>query len=181
MFKKGEIWAYPTDTSFGLGVRADDEQGLENLAKLKSREKNMFFSLMVRDAEMLREFAEIPRNLENWNGSPVKLRTGVARFFYQTPRTAILKPKNNLPQSKFWPKDKVAFRVCTIPEISREIEFPITATSANISGKPAIYEVEKIHEIFGDKVQIFARFSELPKVESSEIWDFTVEPAVRIR
>ncbi len=171
MFKKGEIWAYPTDTSFGLGVRADDEQGLEDLAKLKSREKNMFFSLMVRDTEMLREFAEIPRNFEE------KLNT----FFVQKPRTAILKPKKTLPQSKFWPKDKVAFRVCTIPEISREISFPITATSANISGQPAIYEAEKIREIFGDKVQIFAGISELPKVEASEIWDFTVEPAVRIR
>ena len=171
MFQKGEIWAYPTDTSFGLGVRADDEVGLQNLAELKSREKNMFFSLMVRDIEMLREFAEIPAKLEE------KLDT----FFIQTPRTAILKPKKSLPKSVFWPQDKVAFRVCTIPEISREIKFPITATSANISGQPAIYSVAKIREIFGEEVKNFAGISELPQVSASEIWDFTVEPVVRIR
>jgi L-threonylcarbamoyladenylate synthase len=171
MFKKGEIWAYPTDTSFGLGVRADDKIGLENLAKLKSREKNMFFSLMVRDLDMLQEFAEIP----------AKLRREMYTFFTQTARTAILKPTSKLPQSKFWPNDKVAFRVCTIPEISREIDFPITATSANISGKSAIYSTDEIREIFGEQLQIFAGIEKLPKIEASEIWDFTVEPAVQIR
>ena len=171
MFKKGEIWAYPTNTSFGLAVRADDAEGLQKLCDLKSREKSMFFSLMVRDIEMLREFAEIPEELEN------QLDT----FFVQTPRTAILKPKSSLPESGFWPKESVAFRVCTIPEISREIEFPITATSANISGKPAIYSTAEISEIFGEKVRMFSGIEKLSEVKASEIWDFTVEPAVQIR
>ncbi len=35
MFDFGQIWAFPTDTSFGLGVRADDVSGLGNLAALK--------------------------------------------------------------------------------------------------------------------------------------------------
>ncbi len=171
MFKKGEIWAYPTDTSFGLGVRADDLIGLEKIAELKSRGKNMFFSLMVRDLKMLEEFAELP----------AKFRCEMHTFFTQSPRTAILKPTSKLPQSKFWPIDKVAFRVSTIPEISREISFPITATSANISGQPAIYSVVKLQETFGDKIKIFAEIPELPKVEASEIWDFTVGLPVRIR
>lgn len=168
MFKKGQIWAYPTDTSFGLGVRADDEQGLINLANLKSREKNMFFSLMVRDIEMLREFSEVPKDF------PVN-------FFTEKPRTVILKPKNILPESGFWPTESVAFRVCTIPEISREIVFPITATSANLSGKSAIYSVAEIREIFGNNVEIYEEIKELPVIEASEIWNFAVEPVERVR
>ncbi len=171
MFKKGEIWAYPTNTSFGLGVRSDDETGLQNLADLKSREKNMFFSLMVADLAMLKNFAEIPPELEK----------NLDTFFTQKPRTAILKPTAKLPKSVFWPAEKVAFRVSTIPQISREIKFPVTATSANISGEPAIYNVQEIREIFGDQVKVFTEIPVLPEVKASEIWDFTVSPAVRIR
>ncbi len=171
MFKKGEIWAYPTDTSFGLGVRVDDFLGLENLANLKSREKTKYFSVMVQDLEMLQKFAKIPRSFTKIMNT----------FFIQKPRTAIFEPTPKMPLSKFWPKDKVAFRICTIPEISREIVFPITATSANISGKSAIYSVEKIREIFGNKVQVFDKYPQIPQVPASEIWDFTIFPAKKIR
>lgn len=168
MFDLNEIWAYPTNTSFGLGVRADDNLGLQKLRDLKSREKNMFFSLMVKDLEMLREFAEVPADFSE-------------DFFTEKPRTAILKPTSKLPRSEFWPSESVAFRVSTIPEISREIKFPITATSANISGEDSIYSTEKLHDIFGDKIKIFSKIKELPKVETSEIWNFTVSPKQRIR
>ena len=119
MFQKGEIWAYPTDTSFGLGVRADDFEMLEALRKLKQRPSDKFFSLMCRDFEMLKAFAEIPGQ---WQG-----KTFDTHFFFECPRTAILKPKKKLPVSPFWLKEKVAFRVSTIPAVAKHIIFPITA------------------------------------------------------
>ena len=63
MFQKNEIWAFPTDTSFGFGVRADDTKGLENLYKLKQRPTGKYFSLFVRDWEMLADYAEVPKNI----------------------------------------------------------------------------------------------------------------------
>ncbi len=168
MFSKGEIWAYPTDTSFGLGVRADDERGLTALAALKGRDSSKYFSLMVRDQEMLRHFAHVP------NGFP-------SDFFTATPRTAILRPTKHLPLSKFWPHDKVAFRVATLPLISTTIKFPITATSANQSGEPPIFEAQKIRDIFGDRVKIFPGFEVLPQRSSSEIWDFLETPPRQLR
>jgi len=79
MFQKGEIWAYPTDTSFGLGVRADDKKGLEALAELKGRDNTKYFSLMMRDEEMLRHFAVVPEELE----SDFLKKFLVQRFFVQ--------------------------------------------------------------------------------------------------
>ncbi len=160
MFKNGEIWAYPTDTSFGLGVRADDEAGLKKLAELKQRSGEKYFSLMVRDLSMLREFAEVPPKLAE-------------SVFYQTPKTLILKPKSKLPKSSFWPKDKVAFRVCTTPEIGPHIDYPITATSANISGKDPIFSTFKLEALFGTQIQICRFIEDLPKASPSEIWDLT--------
>ncbi len=168
MFEKATIWAYPTDTSFGLGVRADDERGLEKLAKLKSRSASKFFSLMVKDFEMLKEFAEVPRELNT-------------DFFFDSPKTVLLKPTEKLPKSSYWPEDKVAFRVCTLPEIAQKIEYPITATSANPGGGKPIFDVERLKRTFRGRIKVVPNFTELPEAEPSEIWDFTVQPPVQIR
>ena len=168
MFDPGTIWAYPTDTSFGLGVRCDDVVTLTRLKQLKNRPDEKWFSLMVRDFAMLQEYAEVPEGID-------------PTWFTETPRTAILKPKNPLPQTGYWPLDKVAFRISTILEVSSQIEVPVTATSANFSGQPAIYTVDQLKENFGDNIEVYAPEPELPTVEPSEIWDFTVHPAVRVR
>jgi len=123
---------------------------------------------MVRDFEMLKNFAEVPADFPE-------------NFFTEKPRTAILKPTQNLPKSKFWPEDSVAFRVCTIPEIAEKISFPITATSANLSGDLPIFSTKKLRENFGDRVQIFEKFPELPERSASEIWDFTESRPKRLR
>jgi L-threonylcarbamoyladenylate synthase len=168
MFEKNTIWAYPTDTSFGLGVRADDPSGLKKLYALKGRESGKFFSLMVRDLQMLEVFAEIPPDL------------GVD-FFFQTPRTAVLKPKCPLPLSDFWPEDGVAFRVCTIESVAEHIVYPITATSANISGQPSFFSISQIEAQWGDRVSIFPGISQLPERSASEIWDLRTTDHRRIR
>ena len=161
MFKIGSITAYPTDTSFGLGVRADDVAGLEALYALKQRPSTKYTSLMVRDWAMLEQFADIPPELPQ-------------DFFSTQPRTALLKPKNTLPESEFWPGDKVGFRVCQNPDVAAAIEYPITATSANLSGEPNIYDPQKIIEQWGNKVELFPESKALdPNIAPSEIWDYT--------
>lgn len=168
MFEKNIITAFPTDTSWGLAVRADDTDGLKKLAQLKKRKDQQMFSLMVRDFKMLREFAEVPLDF------PLD-------FFTEKPRTAILKPTKKLPMSEFWPEESVAFRVATIPEVVVEIDHPITATSANMTGEPAIFSAKEIKKQFQDEVLIFPRFEELRKRESSEIWNFTTKVPKQIR
>jgi L-threonylcarbamoyladenylate synthase len=168
MFEKNIITAFPTDTSWGLGVRADDVQGLENVARLKKRKPEQMFSLMVRDFAMLREFAEVPKDF-------------LISFFNEKPRTAILKPKEILPKSEFWPETSVAFRIATIPEVAVEITYPITATSANFTGKPAIFSAQELKKQFKDAVLIFPDFETLVPNEPSEIWDFTAESPKQIR
>jgi L-threonylcarbamoyladenylate synthase len=168
MFGTGEIWAYPTDTSFGLGVRADDIAGLKNLQKLKKRSSEKYFSLMVRDMEMLREFARVPADFSD-------------NFLTEKPRTVILQPTGKLPKTGFWPSDKVAFRVCTLPGVAAEIDFPVTATSANFSGEAPIYLVNELRDQFGKLINIFDQEKELPKVQPSEIWDFTELQVQQIR
>ena len=74
------------------------------------------------------------------------------KFFIDQPRTVILKPKKILPSSLYWPENKVAFRICTIPEIAQKIIYPITATSANISGAPSPLFYSDIQDYIKTKV-----------------------------
>jgi len=169
MFNLGEIWGYPTDTSFGLGVRADDARGLEELAQLKGDRSLKYFSLMCAEEEMLRHFAKVP---EGFN---------VHDFFFEKTRTALFQPTDSLPKSPFWPRDKVAFRISTIADIVEQIVFPITATSANKSNENPIFEVTELREVFGDKINIYDKITALEKKIPSEIWDFTEKPPKQIR
>ena len=173
MFEKGTIWAYPTDTCFGLGVRADDLEMLEKLMQLKKRSKEKYFSLMCRDFYMLKCFAHIP---------VINYKLVINEdFFYETPRTVILKPTDLLPKTAYWPENKVAFRVCTNLKIAEYIKFPVTATSANISGSDPIYSVEVLKNVFGNSIKIYEKIKKLPVIPPSEIWDFTITPIKQIR
>lgn len=166
-FQKGIIVAYPTDTSFGLGVRADDQEGLEKLNKLKKRPRNKYFSLMTKDLAMLNDFADTSNYMKE--------------EILPLPLTAILPPSKKLPITSFWPEHKVAFRISTIPEVAQYIEYPITATSANFTGQDPIFDIQTIKENFGDQVLIFPGFKKLPRHSPSAIWDFTVNPPKQIR
>lgn len=175
-FEKNTITAFPTDTSFGLGVRADDAEGLQKLADLKGGRAGKFFSLMCGSWEMLEQFAEIPEIFwENFDKD----------YFEEKPRTAIFKPSENCPKSDFWPEGGVAFRVTTNEDIAKvmaEMGVMVTATSANFSGEPSIYDVKTLEEKFGEKVQVFFPSPDvLPEIPASEIWDFTGKELKRIR
>lgn len=167
-FQKGIITAFPTDTSFGLGVRADDPETLLKLKNLKKRPDEKYFSLMVKDLSMLKKFAHVQ---ENYSTLP----------FFNNPLTVILKSTKILPASPFWSAEKIAFRISTIPEVTAMIEYPVTATSANISGQDSIFDAQIIKENFRDQVVIFPGFEKLPHRSSSEIWDYTIDPPIRIR
>ena len=123
---------------------------------------------MVRDFEMLQEFAVVSSQITE-------------QFFFEAPKTVLLKPTSKLPLSEHWPQDKVAFRVCTIDEIAQHIDYPITATSANLGAGKPIFDVWKLRRIFRGRIKIVPNFPELPEVEPSEVWDFTEIPPKRIR
>ncbi len=173
MLNIGQIWAYPTDTSFALGVRADDSRMLFELKSLKKRKDYQYFSLMTKDIHMLNKFAHIPQNINH-------------KWFFEKPRTAILKPKdlacNPEDLNKYWPDHAVAFRICTIPEVAQFIDYPVTATSANMFGEEPIYKTSILKEIFGTKecfgggVHIYDIIENLPHIPASEIWDFVSSP-----
>lgn len=167
MFDTGTVVAYPTDTSYGLGVRVDDPVGMGLLYQIKNRPATKWLTIMVQDWDMLDHYAHVPADMPR-------------DFFVSSPKTALLCPKPTLPHSQYYPADKVGFRVCVVPAVAEHIQVPITATSANLSGQPSIFDPLDIQRSFGDRVQIIDG-GILPPCDPSQIWDLTVDPWVRVR
>lgn len=111
---KGGIVVYPSDTVYGLAVDATNQSAILNLAKLKNRRVDQKFSFNFSDLDMVKKFCEISDYQEK-----------TVSKYLPGPYTFVI----NKDISIRIPKDNI------ITKIVRSFGKPVTATSANITGK----------------------------------------------
>ncbi len=147
ILKGGGVIAYPTDTFYGLGANCFLEKAIQRIYRLKRRELSKPISALISNKNMVRSLAvEIP-----------SLFWDLAEQFWPGPLTLVLKASSELPPEMLGPGDSVGIR---LPDLSwlqgliAEADFPITATSANISGEREIEDPKKIKDIFSGKVDL---------------------------
>lgn len=54
----GGLIVYPTDSSYALGCRLDEKQGLERIRQIRMLEKEHYFTLICRDLSQISAFAK---------------------------------------------------------------------------------------------------------------------------
>lgn len=169
------IYLYPTDTVYGLGVDARDGKAAARLRELKGSGGEKHYSIAVTDLDMMRQYAEV---------TPLAER--LAKKFLPGKLTIVLRPKG-LPTELGDGSDEIGVRIPNHPvvhELIRKIGGPITATSANVSGKPAAQSVPEILAQFSDTTDIVfddAWPKELPPSLPSTVVDARGEVPVIIR
>lgn len=167
--RQGQFVVYPTDTVYGIACDATREDLVGRLIELKKREKKDI-SVLVADFEMLEKYSVTNKKQKE-----------ILKKYLPGPFTFILESKNlasNLSGTK-----NVGFRITkneTAQELCRLAGVPITATSANLSGKPTPPMVEEIEKIFGKKVAVYVDGGIL-KGEPSTVVDLTVSPPLVLR
>ncbi|MBI4689352.1 MAG: threonylcarbamoyl-AMP synthase [Nitrospirae bacterium] len=147
ILNRSGIVAYPTETFYGLGVRFDIEDALKKLCRLKKRPEEKPMPLIIGDREIL------PLMTESINNTALSLMDK----FWPGPLTLVLKAKKGL--SKYLTADtgKVAVRIpgeSIALHLAERAGFPITATSANISGMPPAIDAETVLNYFDDKIDM---------------------------
>ncbi len=146
--RRGEVIVFPTETFYGLGADAFDETAVERVASVKGRDGDSPIPIIVADEKMLKNVvAEIP---------PVAERL-MARF-WPGPLTLVLPAKKGLPARLLNRDGGVGVRVSSHPlatRLTRDLGRPITATSANPSGKEPARTIEEASVYFCDKLNIF--------------------------
>ncbi len=131
----GKVFVYPTDTIYGIGCDATNEDAVKKIRQLKQRHDNPF-SVIAPSKEWILENCEISEENEGW----LEKIPG--------PYTLILKLKNkdSIAPSVNVGMDTVGVRMPShwLLDFFNESKKPIITTSANIQGKNNMTNLEDL-------------------------------------
>ncbi len=141
--KRGKVCVLPSDTSYALCAKADEVEITNKIYQIKKREKIKSISVFVKDIPMIENIAD----LDNKNKK-------ILQKYLPGSFTFILKKKEGIYDNISFDKKTIAVRLIDsrlINNIFQYIKFPITATSANITGQAPIYDPREILIYFQEK------------------------------
>lgn len=127
ILKAGKVILYPTDTIWGLGCDAQNEEAIDRIYDLKSRPKEQHFLLLVSSLEMLQKYVH-----------PVPPKASNLIQYHERPLTIIYDHAQNLPKSLLAEDGSIGIRVTQDPFCKAFIDAfgaAVVSTSANISGQ----------------------------------------------
>ena len=119
LLREGAVVAFPTETVYGLGARADDAAAMAELRRLKDRPADKPFSLLVPSAEAA------------WrHGTPGPAARALADAFWPGPLTLVVADGQG-----GWVGVRCPACEATLAML-READVAVAAPSANRSGEP---------------------------------------------
>jgi len=174
--KEGKVLIYPTDTLYGLGANALDPNAISKIFEIKKQDRNKPISVIARDIAMAKKIACIDSKVEQ-----ILVRV------WPGPITIILRKKDIVPYALTASSETIGIRIPSgkfINKLMTLIDFPITATSANISGKNDLLNPKDIIKTFSDNEyspDIFINAGKIINPEPSTIVDLTTHTPRIIR
>jgi L-threonylcarbamoyladenylate synthase len=139
----------PTETQYALSLRADQSGAVTMIRRIKRRDTAMTSALFVRKFEDAEKFC-----------SSTLLARKIADRFLPGPLTLVLPPLQDqqaIPED-FVSERGIGIRVSSSPlvqAVMEEVGFPVTATSANISGELTSRTIDTIRAALGDLVDLY--------------------------
>lgn len=174
VLQSGGLVIFPSDTVYGALVDSTNKDAVAKLIAFKNRPVSKPISVFVSDIKMMEEYVDINRN------KPLlcKLLPG--------PFTVILDSKHKTEVQLESERGTLGIRIPDHSHIMRLVaKFgrPITATSANLSGRPAHYSVETLFHEFPqskkDMIDLIVDGGKLPRNKPSTVIDLTT-PEIKI-
>ncbi len=174
ILKQGGIVAFPTDTVYGLGAWANNQQAVERVYRVKERPQNIALPLLLAHTSQISEVAEpVPQIV--WL---------LAHNFLPGALTLVLHKSNSVPDIVTAGGITVAIRIPAHPipvALVEGLGAPIIGTSANLSGKPSALTADDVYSQFGDKIDLVIDGGRCPGGRESTIVDVTKETPVVLR
>jgi L-threonylcarbamoyladenylate synthase len=147
VLKRGGLVAYPTDTVYGLGASANNEDAVKRIFLVKKRPANMAFPLLLANVSQIGDVAV--------NVPP--LAWFLAARFLPGALTIVLYRSKAVSDAVTGGSDKVGVRVPAHPMPIALIEgsgSPLIGTSANLSGQPSAMTAEEVKKQIGEEVDL---------------------------
>jgi len=145
ILRAGGVVAFPTETYYGLAVDPFNEKAVDRLYEIKKRSRSLPILLLVQDMHQLPLVAAaIPA-----------LYRELIHHFWPGPLSLVFPAHPHCSSHLTGGTATVAARQSPHPIAQRLLASfggPITATSANISGKPAATTASEVNTFFGPSV-----------------------------
>lgn len=174
VLKDGGVIAYPTETFYGLGVDATNEQAVERLFAVKGRDFKNPIPVVVGDIVHLNQVV---------NDVPPLAQELIARY-WPGPLTLIFRATPSLPDRLTAGTGKIGIRISSHPIarlLAGKLGGPLTSTSANRSGQKECITVQEVMEKIGDDLDLIIDGGATPGGKGSTILDTTQDPPVVLR
>lgn len=144
--KEGKLVVFPTDTVYGIGTNAYNEEACEKIYEVKGRPKYKPLLILISEISMLKEIVDYI--------SPAEQK--LIDAFWPGPLTITFKKREGvLPNVILAGYTHIGIRLIKdglIHNLIQTARIPIVAPSANISGNLTGTKIENIVKEFDDKV-----------------------------
>jgi L-threonylcarbamoyladenylate synthase len=155
----GDLVVYPTETVYGLGADALDTTAVERVFEAKGRDRSKPLSLGVPSVDAALEHVRVTDREERF-----------MRAFLPGPVTVVVERSPTVPDALVAGRDRVGVRVPDHPlalDLLDAADTPVTATSANASGRPSVRRVADLDDRVRDAAAVVLDGGETPGTEST--------------
>lgn len=143
--KDGKVVIFPTETVYGIGTNGLLPDSVKRIYEIKGRNFTNPINLLVKDINMIESICK--------DITPIEY--SLMEKFFPGPLTLILKKKEIVPDIVTAGSDTVGVRISNNTIVQKLLEYsnvPISAPSANISGKLSGTNIDSILNDFDNKV-----------------------------
>lgn len=172
----GKIILLPSDTIYGLSVRADQAEAINKLRRFKGRPDKKPLLILASDLKMIKKYFSISRDQENY----------LKKIWDQKspPTTVILPDKKLLPKELNQLEDGLAVRLPKndfLIKMIKSLGVPLVSTSANLNGLEPISDPSDISASLGQKKpQLIIDGGKCAKTKASRLIDLRLYPKINI-
>ncbi|MCK4847489.1 MAG: threonylcarbamoyl-AMP synthase [Candidatus Heimdallarchaeota archaeon] len=171
LFRRGAVVVFPTDTVYGLGTIATEEnKNIERIFRIKKRSFSKPLSVLMT-MNMLHKYIEAPDEVFT---ALSKIWPARITFILNQNQNSIIKLSNSLNTSG---NNTIACRVPVhniLLQILHGIDVPIIGTSANVSGTTSSYDFTTVYnKLYSEEIDLWINQGKLPQHSPSTLVDFT--------
>lgn len=174
ILNEGGIIAYPTETFYGLGAHAGNSQAVERIFTIKGRSFcNPIALIMGNDDNLTELVQEVP-----------PLADKLIKVFWPGALTLVFHASDRIISRLTAGTGRIGIRASSHPiaaALAKTLSFPITATSANISGAEECSTTKEVLDRLGEKIDALIDGGPTRGGIGSTVLDMTKDPPAILR
>lgn len=171
--QRNNVVALPTDTVYGLMVRAEISSAIEKLFIAKGRPSEKAIPVLLSHPEQMDTLVK---------GPPSPEAKKLMELFWPGPLTLVMRAQSSLPNILTAGQNTVAVRIPDHGELRQIIDLvgPVAATSANLSDHPPAVSAAEVYEQLSGRIPLILDGGTIPGGRASTVVDVTGRSGVPV-